>query len=178
VPVIVCNKSLTNCTVHEQLVFHNEVDVNGKRIVPRGNLLAIEESFVLDKPNRKYEPKKNTMILEDGEERLYDFNNDDDTYTLIISDGSEFVFTADNVVEFDVSMMPGRTQILKCLQKGWMLEHFSIPVSSQTIYPSNSSSNARCITDLINKGNFTFVCKDRNVRIVKLASNQQFPVSM
>lgn len=67
VPVIVCNKSLTNCAIHEQLVFHNEVDANGKRIVPRGNLLAIEESFVLDKPNRKYEPKKSDVIPDDAD---------------------------------------------------------------------------------------------------------------
>ena len=67
VPIIVCNKSLSNCAIHEQLVFYNEVDVNGKRIVPRGNLLAIEESFVLDKPNRKYEPKKSDVIPDDAD---------------------------------------------------------------------------------------------------------------
>jgi len=68
-PVIVCNKSLTNCVIHEQLVFHNDVDVDGKRIVPRGNMMAIEKSFVLDKTNRKYEPKPLKMIV-----------GDDDTY--------------------------------------------------------------------------------------------------
>lgn len=133
VPVIVCNKSLTNCAIHEQLVFHNEVDANGKRIVPRGNLLAIEESFVLDKPNRKYEPKKNTMIIEDGEERLHDFNIDDDTYTLIISDGSEFVFTPENIVAFGAINMPGSTNVLKAVQKAWILAKFGIEITTDVV---------------------------------------------
>lgn len=87
VPVIVCNKSLTNCAIHEQLVFHNEVDVNGKRIVPRGNLMAIEESFVLDKPNRKYEPKKSDVIPDDA----------DDTYIPTGSSRQECVF---NIISY------------------------------------------------------------------------------
>ncbi|AGE56794.1 hypothetical protein ATCVNEJV2_935R [Acanthocystis turfacea Chlorella virus NE-JV-2] len=72
VPTIVCNKSLANCSVHEQLVFFNDIDENGKRIIPRENMLAIEEDRVLDKPNRLFEPKIRgmTVIVEDGEEEF------------------------------------------------------------------------------------------------------------
>jgi hypothetical protein len=139
-----------------------------------------DNTFVLPKAARKYE-SKNLKVVNDDEELLYDFNNDDDTYTLIIDDGSEFVFTADNVVEFDVSMMPGRTQVLKCLQKGWMLEHFSIPVSSRTINKTMTTgkNTNTSITKLINKGHFILNGKDENARIVKMSSDiQQFPTSM
>jgi hypothetical protein len=133
VPVIVCNKSLTNCAVHEQLVFHNEVDVNGKRIVPRGNLLAIEESFVLDKPNRKYEPKTLELRVT-VEESLYDFDTDsDDTFVLTLADGSEFVFTPENIVDFGGINMPGSTNVLKALQKAWILAKFGITITTTSV---------------------------------------------
>jgi len=132
VPVIVCNKSLTNCAVHEQLVFHNEVDVNGKRIVPRGNLLAIEESFVLDKPNRKYEPK--TLEMRVIAENLYDFDTDsDDTFVLTLADGSKFVFTPENIADFGAINMPGSTNVLKALQKAWILAKFGIEITTDVV---------------------------------------------
>ena len=177
---IAANVSLEDAATLENLPYQNAIDPdNGKRKVDANIKEAVTRKQVLSKAAKRYEPKANVMVANDDEERLYDFNNDDDdTYTLIISDGSEFVFTADNVEAFDVSMMPGRTQILKCLQKAWMLEYFGIIVSSRTINRIMTAGKNTSITTLINKGHLVLIRKDRNVRIVKVSSDiQQFPTS-
>ena len=175
---IAANVSLDDAATLENLPYQNELE-NGKRNVGADVKEAVRRKQVLSKAAKRYEPKANGMIVRDDDEPLYDFNNDDDdTYTLIISDGSEFVFTADNVEAFDVSVMPGRTQILKCLQKAWMLEYFGLIVSSRTINRIMTAGKNTSITTLINKGHLVLVRKDRNVRIVKMSSDiQQFPTS-
>jgi len=176
VPTIVCNKPLANCAVHEQLVFHNDVDANGKRIVPRDNLIAIEESYVLDKPNRKYEPKKTTMTISNIDEQLFDFSNDNESYTLILADGSEFVFTVDNVVDFDVSLMPGNTNVLKCAQKSWLLNYFNINITSRSV-GSGTTDKMSQFPNLFKKGFFSSREKNGNCYIYTInADNMSFPL--
>jgi hypothetical protein len=175
VPTIVCNKSLAVCKTHEQLPFYNEVDDNGKRIIPRENMLAIEADRVLDKVNKNFEPKTRMMQVI-TEEALHDFDTDnDDTFVLILADGSEFVFTPENIVDFDITLMPGATNILKCAQKAWILQKFDIKITSKTIYGgvSNSGKN-KSITTLINDGFFTLVGFEGRTRMVAVNS-VEFP---
>jgi len=175
---IASNVSLDDAATLENLPYQNELE-NGKRNVGADVKEAVRRKQVLSKAAKRYEPKANAMVVKDDEELLYDFNNDDDTYTLIIGDGSEFVFTADNVVEFDVSMMPGRTQVLRCLQKAWMLEYFGLVVSSRTINKIMTTGKNTSITTLINKGHFNLIGKDGNARVVKVSTDiQQFPTSV
>jgi len=176
--MIASNVPLDDAATLENLPYQNELE-NGKRNVGADVKEAVRRKQVLSKAAKRYEPKANAMVVKDDEELLYDFNNDDDTYTLIIGDGSEFVFTADNVVEFDVAMMPGRTQILRCLQKAWMLEYFGLDVSSRTINKMMTAEKNTSITKLIKKGHFNTIGKDGNARVVKVSSDiQQFPTSV
>lgn len=149
-PVIVCNKSLTNCAIHEQLVFHNEVDANGKRIVPRGNMMAIEESFVLDKPNRKYEPKKRDVIPDDA----------DNTYIPSGSSRQECVFNIISYIGRTLDTFSPRTMSIMVVTQYYESEFDKVHGElSQTIANRIVSQNAvrMGIVTIVSRGVYKLV---------------------
>lgn len=172
---IASNVSLDDAATLENLPYQNRLE-NGKREVNADVKEAVRRKQVLSKAAKRYEPKENDLFVKDDEERLYDFNNDDDTYTLIINDGTEFVFTADNVVEFDVSRMPGYTHVLKCLQKSWMLNYFNIDITSRAI-GSKTADKMSQLPNLFKKGIFSSREKNGNVYTYKM-NIPEFPLQI